>query len=283
MDLKFNDSNIALVYLQTMLKENYNNSVIVNGDYYPQNYSNYGFAHFIFKYLNAMYPCPITDNYDTSLPDEDFNKMRDTTDCISIANYFACNNTGNKLKTYPLNQDGNMNVNNNDVNILNDTSYTTYIDIYSTQLNTIKKTNDMPIFWEWGTINTTSETVYGFVPNNADRIYNMYTWDTKKDMCELDDLVMSYLLGRTIGPNSTLEEVYYVQKLLIGEQNIQPHDKGLWISDSGNLTELIIKYQQFNINIHNTHPLFVTGYFDIYTEASLLHEGGEQLYGVYGL
>lgn len=279
MNLKFNDSNIALVYLQTMLKENYNNSILINGDYYSQNYSNYGFAHFIFKYLNTFYPCPITENYDTSLLDSEFDKVRKTTDCISIANYFACDNIGNKL--LPFDVDGQTGM---IIPPIEGTPQAIYEQIYSVYINEIKKTNDLPIFTTWTADTQYTPPVYVFKYNNKkDRIYKLYSWTKDKEICELDDLVMSYLLGRTISPNSTLEEIYYVQKLLIGEQNIQPHDKGLWNSDSGNLTDLIIKYQQSKINTYTTHPLFVTGYFDIYTEASLLREGGEQSYGIYGL
>ena len=54
MNLKFEDSNMALVYVQTKLKESYNSDIIVNGDYYNGFNSNYGFAHYIFKYLNII-------------------------------------------------------------------------------------------------------------------------------------------------------------------------------------------------------------------------------------
>ena len=37
------------------------------------------------------------------------------------------------------------------------------------------------------------------------------------------------------------------------------------------------------MNTDTTNPLFVTGYLDIFTEAQLLKDRGEQLYGIHGL
>ena len=69
----------------TKLKEQYNPNVMVTGDYYTVNYNNYGFAHFIAKYLNTMYP-PVGDTYSTDLPDSAFDNPKTITDTISIAN-----------------------------------------------------------------------------------------------------------------------------------------------------------------------------------------------------
>lgn len=266
MNLQFNDNNLALVYLQTKLKEEYNNLIIINGEYYKTFNINYGFAHYIFKYLNMMYPPAIESMYDETLDDNVFQSPLTTTQCMSIANYFVCDNNGNKLTVPNISSDGYINY------VGNNTSFNTYIDMYGRQINIIKRRNDLPIF-----LND------DYTLNKKDRVYNLYSWRTEKSICEIDNLVMSYLLGRTIGPNSSREDIYYVQQLLIGKEHINVTDKGIWNSDSGNLTELLINYQQSQINVDKTHPLFVTGYFDIYTESSLLRNRGEQLYGVYGL
>ena len=266
MNLKFDESNLALVYLQTKLKEDYNNLIVVNGDYYKTFNINYGFAHYIFKYLNMMYPPAIESMYSVDLDDSVFETPLTTTQCMSIANYFVCDNRGNKLVPPPISSDGYISY------VGDETAYNTYIDMYGRQINVIKRRNDLPIF-----LNN------DYTLNKEDRVYNLYNWKAEKSICELDDLVMSYLLGRTIGPNSSREDIYYAQLLLIGKEHIEPTDKGKWDSDSGNLTNLLIDYQQSQINTDKTHPLFVTGYFDIYTESSLLRNRGEQLYGVYGL
>lgn len=267
MNLQFNDNNLALVYLQTKLKEEYNNLIIINGDYYKNFNNNYGFAHYVVKYLNLVYPPANPAMYDENLPDETFEVALTPNDCISIANYYQCANNGTKL-LLPEIENGMIN------NLYPDTDYAhnTYIDIYSHYISSIKRSNDSPIF-----IND------DYSINKKERIYNLYSWRTDKGICELDDLVMSYLLGRTIGPNSSREQIHYAQKLIIGESNIQINDAGVWDSNSGNMTDLIIQYQRAHINVDTTYPLFVTGYFDIYTEASLLRDRGEQLYGIYGL
>lgn len=265
MNLQFNESNLALVYLQTKLKEEYNNLIVINGDYYKMFNNNYGFAHYIFKYLNLLYPPAIESMYSEDLNDDVFNEPLKTTDCFSIANYFLCDNKGNKLQ-FPNHIEGGY--------IVDDSANAKiYKDIYGKHISAILRTNDPPIFIDDNT----------YTLNKRDRIYNLYSWKTDKSIGEIDDLVMSYLLGRTIGPNSSREDIYYVQQLLIGDSHIATTDKGLWDSNSGNLTNLIIDYQQSQININQTHPLFVTGYFDIYTEASLVKNRGEKLYGIYGL
>ena len=274
MNLQFEDSNLALVYLQTKLKENYNNLILVNSKYYKQFNINYGFAHYIFKYLNLMYPPMDTSLYNENLPNSAFDNTLTTIDCTSIANYFVCSNNNTKL-ILPEITDGFISTNtehNRELMKLYPEGFNTYLDIYSTQISSIMRKNDSPIF-----INAD----YSINPN--DRIYYLYKWKTNKQICEIDDLVMSYLLGRVIGPNSTMEEIYYVQKLVIGENYIQLTDKGIWDSNSGNLTDLLIEYQRSKVNVNKPHTPIVTGYFDIYTEASLLKDRGEQLYGIYGL
>lgn len=278
MNLNFKDDNLALIYVQTKLKENYNSDIIVTGDYYTAFNKNYGFAHYVFKYLNTFFPPLGTNSYDVNVADDNFNIPKNPTDVISIANYFASDNKGNKLRFPRWADDDNHTLfpKENDVYWTTHPEQLVYKNIYSRYIGKVVKRYDMPIFTKY------SDNRIDY-PNKADRIYNLYMWRTNKEICEIDDLVMSYLLGRTITPNSSMEDIYYAQVLLLGENNIAVNDRGLWISDSGDLTNIIATYQASRMNVDTTHPLFVTGYLDIYTEAQLLKDRGEQLYGVHGL
>ena len=126
---------------------------------------------------------------------------------------------------------------------------------------------------------------YGPITISAknERIYYLSKWKQNKNICELDEFVLSYLMGRTITPYSSKEDIYYVQKLMITDNVISNADKGIWNSDSGNLTEIIMNYQRRKVNPYSNSPLFVTGYFDIFTEAAILKDRGEQTYGIHGL
>ena len=79
-----------------------------------------------------------------------------------------------------------------------------------------------------------------------------------------------------------MEDIYYVQSLLMGSY-LQERDKGIWDSDSGNLTDIIMEYQRRKVNAYTSEPIFVTGYFDIFTEGAILKDRGEQTYGIHGL
>ena len=271
MNLKFDDSNIALIYVQKKLKEQYNPNVIINGKYYKRINSDYGFAHFIARYLEAMYPPLGTTDYD-SLDAQTFKTQRNLTDVVSIANYFLCNNKGNKLIVPDINANGQIPL---DLTLTVETK--PYIDMYGYNIKGIINSNDLPLFLN-------SDTDFEHISLSVkDAIFYMYEWNTSKDICEIDDYIMSFLLGRVIGPNSSMDEIYYAQQLLINTDKIAITDRGKWESNSINMTEAIIEYQRKHINIYDKHPLIVTGYMDIFTEGALLKSRGEQQYGIHGL
>ena len=88
--------------------------------------------------------------------------------------------------------------------------------------------------------------------------------------------------------NSSREDIYMVQKLMIHDREITQKEKGIWCmpgmeGTQFDLTQTILNYQKLRVNPLNTTPLFVTGYYDIYTEASILKEVGEDTYGIFGL
>ena len=289
MNLNFKDKNLALIYMQKMLKEQYNPDVIISGDYYTNINIYYGFAHYVAKYLNTFYPPMFPDDYkEPYFPHESqgdyrtqYDFPRDITNPVSIANYFLCSNKGFKLKVPSLTNGGNIITKDENGNpITFSIGESKYIEIYNKYLSKIADENDLPLFLKYS--------------NNPDRVFDVdervYTlqWNTdsstyEKQICEIDDLVYSFLIGRTIGPNSTREEIYYAQQLIIGDLNIAVQDRGLWKSNSGDLTQLIAKYQMARVNQLDTHPIIVTGYLDIYTEAALLRDGGEKNYGIHGL
>lgn len=278
MNLKFGDTNIVLKFLQIKLHEQYNPNIKVNSTYYETFNDNYGLTHFIAKYLTDMYPSLDTEAYSSIIPEDYDKSRRNLTEPISITNYFLCSNTGDKLRgEYKTNPDGTK----------------SYIDpdyerIYGEYHNRkyIIDFLDPPILCRLENKRDFSDSKATFpdVKNNYPQYQNIYTlqnWKIPKAKCELDDYVMSYLLGRTITPRSSREEIYYVQKLLIGD--VENPYRGLWVSPRGNLTELIMNYQKTCVNVYDNIPIFVTGYFDIFTEAALLRGKGEQSYGIYGL
>ena len=64
--------------------------------------------------------------------------------------------------------------------------------------------------------------------------------------------------------------------------------RGIWCpkGEEGSyfdLTQAIISFQSQNVNVLNTDPMFVTGYFDIFTEAQILKDLGETKDGILGL
>ena len=288
MPLNFNDKSMILNYLQVKLKEQYNPNILVNNEYYKNIYNNYGFAHFVARYLNTMYP-PMDDTYNSDLPDTTFTNTKKLTDCISIMNYFLCNNDGEKLQNDYL-----INPNNSVENSIYkqiygpDDSVCGVIDVFDIPLfmtvadinalpNNKYKTNLLGKIIAWNMTSTINDKAI------SDRVYPLSSWNISKQMCEIDDLVLSYLMGRTITPNSSMEDIYYVQKLMITANTIANVDKGIWNSPSGNLTDIIINYQKSKVSAVSTTPIFVTGYFDIFTEGSVLKDRGEQVYGISGL
>ena len=310
MGLNFKDNNLALSYLQIKLNEQYNPNILILGNYYTYINNNYGFAHYIARYLNLMYPplmlnstgdgLDIDNAYKETLDDTVFNtQTKSSDDLISIANYFLCDNNGNRLTEDVLVPNTIDNINNtNDIDINN---LTTYQKIYSIDIIGIFNILDSPLFISFEDLNSMTtdddnEPINILVNRiktyklqnkinktaKKDRIYCLEPWNTSKEICEIDNLVLSYLLGRTITPNSSMEEIYYAQQLLYGD-NIPEYCKGLWVSDYGCLTDRIKEYQAAYVDPVTTNPLFVTGYFDIYTEAALLRDKGEQIYGILGL
>jgi hypothetical protein len=85
-----------------------------------------------------------------------------------------------------------------------------------------------------------------------------------------------------------MEDIYYVQKLLITGRDIQRFEKGIWCPEGYNgtiydMTQTVINYQKQIVSTGNQHNVFVTGYFDIFTEAFALKEAGSKSYGILGL
>lgn len=119
-------------------------------------------------------------------------------------------------------------------------------------------------------------------------------YNKDKSKYDIDDLVLSFLLGRTISPNSSVDEIAYVQKLFMNIYDTYvPKSLGTW---DNALTNIIFNYQR-RINIDDTNTamdntkinnlqldklrLLPTGYFDIYTEKYLLSEQKGDLFNGY--
>ena len=265
MNSTFEDKNLVIHYIEQFLNENYNPDIQVNGEYYQTFDMNYGLAHYIAKYLDTNFPIlsPIVQNEYDNTP----NKRRGTRDLkkpISILNYFLADNNRHVL-TFPDPDTTNM----------YDSIYNKYMRVhwdentqrYKPEYNgkyMIK--NDLPLF--------TKMVGDNYIVN--DQIaFTLDYWPRKKKMCELDDLIVSYLLGRTITPKSSREDIYYVQQLLIKDRNFYPGEKGSWNCTAPDgttisLTDTIMDFQKSCPNGYGAVPVLVTGYFDIFTEKQAL-------------
>lgn len=204
-------------------------------------------------------------------------------------NYFLCNNTGSSLK-FSLQRNPEDYIMYNE---LYSQIYNQYMVLYNVGENGITVIRpkedyiryfnkvDMPLFATYDD----KEKTYGY---NNDIIFSLDQWSIKKDICEIDDFIASYLLGMTITPKSPRDDIYYVQKLLIRDRNIERDERGVWCMRGCegtiyDLTQTIINYQKAHVDSLGNTPLFVTGYFDIFTEACVRKELGETENGIRGL
>ena len=311
MKKNFGDKSIAIHYIQQLLHDNYNDNVLINGEYYPTVDMNYGLAHFIAKYLDIMYPLldesakrdyeVIESNPDTC-PD-----ARSISKPISIMNYFLCSNYGDRLMYNPNYYNDSTLDENKIPSRIYDNIYNRWMrasNLKDSKTGTIEFkpkypryfiNEDPPLFVKAvKEKDSTDETddgednvtwKYYF---NQNIIFPLETWQGKKEVCEIDNLVASYLLGRTIGPNSSMEDIYYAQKLLIRDRDIQNFEKGVWCPEGQkgtqyDMTQTVIQYQQSLVSTLNTNNVFVTGYFDIFTEACVLKEVGAKNHGILGI
>lgn len=261
MNSTFGDKNLVVHYIQQFLNETYNPDISVNGEYYKTFDMKYGLTHYIAKYLDMMFPIlspTVQEEYDTTADKR--STTRDLKKPISILNYFLADNNRHVL-TFPLNNSTNE----------YDYIYNKYMRVhwnetlhsYVPELNgkyMIK--NDLPLF----------TTLVGDTYQVNDQIaFRLDAWAKPKKICELDDLIVSYLLGRTITPNSSKEDIYYVQKLLITDRELYPGEKGNWNCKAPDgtpvsLTDTIMNFQMSCQNNFGATPVLVTGYFDIFTE-----------------
>lgn len=306
MKSNFKDSSIIIQYIQQMLSETYNSSVKINKKYYETFDMNYGLAHYIAKYLDCMYPVldPIAKSeYESSQKTE----RRSITDTISVMNYFLCDNKGNKLSYSPMlvsKHDSYENL----YKKYNSSQYSPYNKIYNQymvifdyfddDLTRIEPINDQYFNKKDPPLFLSCEKENGKYVYKADDnvIFRLGNWEKDKDICEIDNFIGSYLLGRTIGPHSSMEDIYYAQKLLIHDRNIEQFEKGLWCPKTDpngipcegsiyDMTQTVLNYQKKIVqnSITNNYNIFVTGYFDIFTEAYAIKEVGVRSNGILGL
>lgn len=284
MNKNFGEESIVIRYIQQYLNENYNNRIIVDGTYYTHVDMNYGLAHFIAKYLDYMYPIldPSVEQEYESI--DSHAPVRKRTEPISVMNYFLCSNKGERLQFNPL---YSTSPDVQETNKIYDKIYNEYMQVRMDASGNIKLENDgkylvqndLPLF-----VSKNGDT-YSI---NTDIIFTLEPWDTSKGICELDDYIVSFLLGRTIGPNSSMEDIYRAQQLLIKDRNIQKSEKGIWCApgNEGTMYDMTRTVSEYQKNILSTQPrsnIVVTGYFDIFTEAFALKEAGEVRNGIFGL
>ena len=281
MKANFEDRNLVIRYLQQCLKETYNGTIHITGEYYKTFEMNYGFAHFIAKYLDAKYP--ILDEATSLAYKEHYESgkstdIRSISDCISISNYFLASNK-RQILTFAEDVDEKSIYNsiyNKYMRVHRSPSTGKYVPENNGNYMVL---NDLPLF------TTFDGTTYRV---NDRTIFKLTSWNIDKQICELDDFVLSFLLGRTITPNSSMEDIYYAQQLLYAGQEIPKETKGVWCIKGNegtffDMTTALIEYQKKHIDPSLITPMFVTGYFDIYTEACLLKEAGGDKNGIRGL
>jgi hypothetical protein len=276
----FNDSNLAIHYIQQFLNETYNPNIYITGKYYQTFDMNYGFAHYIAKYLDRTFPV-LDESTKQEYQNVDQTNTRDIKQPISLLNYFLSDNKSNILHysdpvTQTISNDQIYNkIYNNFMMVHYDSETGTYKPWYNGKYM-VK--NDLPLFTKL------TNDQYSV---NDQTIFKLSSWPKEKSICELDDLVMSYLLGRTITPNSSMEEIYYVQKLLINDRDLYREEKGNWYfkrPDGTTLTDTIMDFQKQCSNNYGDTPILVTGYFDIFTEQrakmKMIPGGGLSVHGL---
>lgn len=282
----FGDSSLSIHYMQQNLYETYNDEIQVTSEYYTTYDMNYGFAHYIAKWLDSRYP--ILDKQTAQdYKNNNTSSIRDITSPISVANYFLCSNNGLRLSFTPTQTSDEFEQSSQ--NELYRNIYNKYMIVYknnetvpvsyTTPYKKYIKNTDLPLFIE---LDNNSYRV------NNNSIFTLSNWSFTKKICEIDDYVASYLLGRTIGPNSSMEDIYYAQRLLIRDRNITDKERGIWClpEEEGtvyDMTQTIINYQKQRVTSRGKETLFVTGYFDIFTEGFVLREVGENINGILGL
>lgn len=299
MGLNFGDKSLLIRYIQQYIKELYNSNIYITSEYYTHFEMNYGMAHFIAKYLDYKYPVLDKATKDAYSNIKD-GQTKNIDTCISVMNYFLSDNKGNRLKfnsVYTYDNDSRRYVPQDSPQGMDYIQYHPYNEIYNDYMivaNVINENgtttcrpiyqkfvvdNDLPLF-----VTKNDDETYSIDQNI---IFKLQSWSIPKKICELDEFVMSYLLGQTITPDSSMEDIYYAQQLVY-QQEIDNVHKGIWClpGEEGSyydLTSAIIQYQQQKVNKLSRTPLFVTGYFDIFTEAALLRDLGEREDGITGL
>ena len=297
MNKNFGDTSVSIHYFQQMLNENYNSKVFVNGEYYKHFDMNYGFAHYVAKYLEYKYPLLDSESLKEYENLENNDGIYNNTSSIrqidekpiSILNYFLSDNSGNILQYNP-----SKSYLDETTNIIYKQIYNQYMILSENSDGYIKPNyedpntglnylimNDLPLFSSYS-----NDTNIFKINNNI--IFKLSSWNISKNICEIDDFIASYLFGRTITPQSSMEDIYYVQKLLIHNRNITREEKGVWCIPGAegteyDLTQTIIQYQKQKVNFANRYPLFITGYFDIFTESQALKDFGGDSNGIHGL
>lgn len=284
MNKGFGETSIVIRYIQQYLNENYNDSILVNGEYYTHIDMNYGFAHFIAKYLDYMYPVLDSNVRQEYANINSNNSYRERTQPISICNYFLCSNKGTRLEFEPVISESTATERTNRI----------YNQIYNEYMQVRKDSEGLPYVVNDGKYIVKNDLPLFVFKNgesysiNTNTIFTLEPWDEDKEICGLDDYIMSFLLGRTIGPQSSREDILYAQKLLIRDRNIQNFEKGIWCPPGKentmfDMTQTVMNYQQNILKTRKYPNIFVTGYFDIFTEAFALKEVGESRNGILGL
>lgn len=270
-----------------MMNETYNDAVLVNGTYYTNIDMNYGLAHHIAKWLDYNYPI-IDPQTKTDYANNDGTTIRDITLPISISNYFLCSNDGKRLSFTPTEtaDEYEQSTHNELYRKLYNKYMVVYLDnetippSYKTPYTRYINNNDLPLFID-------IDDNDNYIVNN-NQIFTLGNWIVDKNICEIDDYIASFLLGRTIGPDSSMEDIYHAQRLLIRDRNIEEKEKGLWCipGEEGtryDMTQTVIDYQRQRVTNRGRETLFVTGYFDIMTEGYVLKEVGEDINVILGL
>lgn len=292
------------------------------------NYYKYGY---IIGALGNVVNANAYFNYDTesstinglNLPTVDFDKSLKFNQCVSVdlVKNNKCIIVQIDVETGELLTDiqGNYVVLNNDFNI--DYSEDTQIATFFTDIKSCRKQSELcsyifqwlvsqysPVFNEGDNVVTgNGDNIVLSVNNKIYRDCNIANYfanyntdfNLQKLPFDIDDLVGSYLLGRTISDSSSEEEIEYAQnlirynhyvKLKFNEQDLNKYigPPGTW-----RRLHLIILWYQLNLNYRfslqqehtsiNTFNLVIpTGFVDIITERYLLNEyEGDAINGYY--
>lgn len=310
MLIQNNSNTLITKYISIYLKETFNSNVTVTSIYDNSKYNYFNIGDNIF--ING-YICDNSNNYGYVIGQSaDVIENQET-------NYILPNNTytdiaiklNDNFKVIKVDNTGKLEIDDNGNYILVDT-WTTDTTLFINKTDCRNYDSLISYIYQW--LNSRYKPMLDKEIHNTVELTNcnIATYfiegnkllNPNKTLYDIDDIIFSYILNRTISDMSTPDEIEYAQNLLknnkylkISERNEPTFRISNYIECPGmwdNLHELIYIYQnqlnfrycknqsEFEYGDPNFFTIVIpTGFLDIVTEKYLLMEQGGENNGYY--